>query len=340
MYLASLGEQRPVASMRAEGTMSTVTTPSGKDRRRLGRHRGHAAAPAADARDRADPDHPGAVRRDVLRLALFPDLGQHARDGDGLRGRGHRRRRHDDPADLGRHRPLGRLGHGAGDGDRRPAVPRRIDPWVASAIAIAACTAIGAAMGFFVTRVGLHHFIVSLAVMVIARGAVPARHRGPAARSLHPAAGVQVHRPGLDRRHPVRHRHLRRRGRRLRLPAAAHDDVPKGVLHRQQREGGRLFRHPHQEGGVPDHHALLGAVRRGRHHLHGALRLGPADLRHRHGAQRHRRGGDRRRQPVGRSGHDLRRDPRHGPVVGGVELARACSTSRSTGRTSSADRSC
>lgn len=46
-----------------------------------------------------------------------------------------------------------------------------IDPWTASAISIAACTAIGATMGFFVTRVGLHHFIVSLAVMVIARGA-------------------------------------------------------------------------------------------------------------------------------------------------------------------------
>ncbi|WP_233494861.1 ABC transporter permease [Ruegeria sp. A3M17] len=46
-----------------------------------------------------------------------------------------------------------------------------IDPWVASAMAIALCTAIGAFMGFFVTRVGLHHFIVSLAIMVIARGA-------------------------------------------------------------------------------------------------------------------------------------------------------------------------
>ncbi|MEC8015856.1 ABC transporter permease [Rhodobacteraceae bacterium R_SAG1] len=46
-----------------------------------------------------------------------------------------------------------------------------IDPWVASLISIAACTGIGAFMGFFVTRVGLHHFIVSLAVMVIARGA-------------------------------------------------------------------------------------------------------------------------------------------------------------------------
>jgi len=45
-----------------------------------------------------------------------------------------------------------------------------VDPWIASAIAIAACTAIGAGMGFVVTRVGLHHFIVSLGVMVIARG--------------------------------------------------------------------------------------------------------------------------------------------------------------------------
>jgi ribose transport system permease protein len=45
-----------------------------------------------------------------------------------------------------------------------------VDPWVASAIAIASCAGLGAAMGFFVTRVGLHHFIVSLALMVIARG--------------------------------------------------------------------------------------------------------------------------------------------------------------------------
>ncbi|MDZ7600567.1 MAG: ABC transporter permease [Hoeflea sp.] len=46
-----------------------------------------------------------------------------------------------------------------------------VDPWTASALAILACTAIGAIMGFFVTVVGLHHFIVSLAIMVIARGA-------------------------------------------------------------------------------------------------------------------------------------------------------------------------
>ena len=45
-----------------------------------------------------------------------------------------------------------------------------VNPWAASLIAIAACAAIGSAMGFFVTKVGLHHFIVSLAFMVIARG--------------------------------------------------------------------------------------------------------------------------------------------------------------------------
>ena len=46
-----------------------------------------------------------------------------------------------------------------------------VDPWTASLIAIAASGGIGAAMGFFVTKVGLHHFIVSLGFMVIARGA-------------------------------------------------------------------------------------------------------------------------------------------------------------------------
>ena len=45
-----------------------------------------------------------------------------------------------------------------------------VDPWIASLIAIGCCTGIGAIMGFFVTRIGLHHFIVSLAMMVIARG--------------------------------------------------------------------------------------------------------------------------------------------------------------------------
>jgi ribose transport system permease protein len=45
-----------------------------------------------------------------------------------------------------------------------------MDPWIASLISITACAGIGAIMGFFVTKVGLHHFIVSLAVMVIARG--------------------------------------------------------------------------------------------------------------------------------------------------------------------------
>lgn len=45
-----------------------------------------------------------------------------------------------------------------------------MDPWTASLIAIAACGLVGWLMGQCVTRVGLHFFIVSLAVMVIARG--------------------------------------------------------------------------------------------------------------------------------------------------------------------------
>jgi ribose transport system permease protein len=45
-----------------------------------------------------------------------------------------------------------------------------MDPWLASAIAIGASAAVGAAMGFCVTKIGLHHFIVSLAFMVMARG--------------------------------------------------------------------------------------------------------------------------------------------------------------------------
>jgi ribose transport system permease protein len=68
----------------------------------------------------------------------------------------------------------------------------------------------------------------------------------------------------------------------------------KVSLHRQQREGRGLFRHPDQAGDLPDDDALLDALRRRRHHLHGPLRLGAADLRGRHGAQRDRRGGDRR----------------------------------------------
>lgn len=45
-----------------------------------------------------------------------------------------------------------------------------LDPWTASLIAIACCGFIGFLMGQIVTRIGLHFFIVSLAVMVIARG--------------------------------------------------------------------------------------------------------------------------------------------------------------------------
>lgn len=45
-----------------------------------------------------------------------------------------------------------------------------LDPWTASLAGIAVSALIGAAMGFFVTVVGLNHFITSLAAMVIVRG--------------------------------------------------------------------------------------------------------------------------------------------------------------------------
>lgn len=44
-----------------------------------------------------------------------------------------------------------------------------LDPWTASLVGIAASAAIGCIMGFFVTVVGLNHFITSLAAMVIVR---------------------------------------------------------------------------------------------------------------------------------------------------------------------------
>lgn len=45
-----------------------------------------------------------------------------------------------------------------------------LDPWTASLIGIGVSALIGAGMGFFVTVVGLNHFITSLAAMVIVRG--------------------------------------------------------------------------------------------------------------------------------------------------------------------------
>ena len=46
-----------------------------------------------------------------------------------------------------------------------------IDPWLASLGGIGAAAGVGVVMGFFVVRVGLSHFIASLAAMVIVRGA-------------------------------------------------------------------------------------------------------------------------------------------------------------------------
>lgn len=45
-----------------------------------------------------------------------------------------------------------------------------LDPWTASLLGILMSAVIGAIMGFFVTVIGLNHFITSLAAMVIVRG--------------------------------------------------------------------------------------------------------------------------------------------------------------------------
>ena len=45
-----------------------------------------------------------------------------------------------------------------------------VDPWTASVVGILASALIGCIMGFFVTVIGLNHFITSLAAMVIVRG--------------------------------------------------------------------------------------------------------------------------------------------------------------------------
>jgi ribose transport system permease protein len=45
-----------------------------------------------------------------------------------------------------------------------------LDPWTASLLGILMSALIGAVMGFFVTVIGLNHFITSLAAMVIVRG--------------------------------------------------------------------------------------------------------------------------------------------------------------------------
>ena len=53
-----------------------------------------------------------------------------------------------------------------------------LDPWTASLVAIAASAAIGAMIGGCVTRIGLNHFIASLAFMVIVRGLCLAATQG------------------------------------------------------------------------------------------------------------------------------------------------------------------
>ncbi len=114
-------------------------------------------------------------------------------------------------------------------------------------MAILACAGIGAAMGFCVTKIGLHHFIVSLAFMVIARGVCLLVHRqgGPLGLFTLPpefkfigqgSIGVIPFVIIIFVVFVVV----------IRLPAAPLDRLPQGLLYRQQREGRGLFGHPHR----------------------------------------------------------------------------------------------
>ena len=115
-----------------------------------------------------------------------------------------------------------------------------------------------------VTRIGLNHFIASLAFMVIVRGLCLLDHQGHAAVAVLAAAGVQVHRAGQfsagARRHPDLPRAIVVFDFLLRRSTL----LPQGVLHRQQREGGALFRHQHQPHQVIWVTVLLAARRRRR----------------------------------------------------------------------------
>ena len=188
MRLASFTE-RAAGTPAAGGTALTRGRRASRDEpvaRRAGTRASLGAARPACAR-------PGwsssscALRRDELCLALLPDLGEHAGDDDGLRRRGHRRRRHDHPADLGRHRPVGRLGRRLRDGAGRLAVPagrRSLDRLAARHPRLAPASARRWASSSPAS--GSTTSSSSLAFMVIVRGALPALHRRHAARRSSP----------------------------------------------------------------------------------------------------------------------------------------------------------
>ena len=117
-----------------------------------------------------------------------------------------------------------------------------VDPWVASGLAILASAGIGLAMGLCVTRIGLHHFIVSLAFMVIVRGACLLFTGGRPLGLFTLPPEFKFIGQGSVGADPVRDRHLRDLRAGLRLPAAPLDRLPQGLLHRQQREGGAPIR--------------------------------------------------------------------------------------------------
>ncbi len=158
-------------------------------------------------------------------------------------GRGHRRRRHDHPADRRRHRPVRRLGRLFFHGGRRLLFLAGLDPWSAQR---AGDPGVGAAIGVLMALLRHPHraaFLHRLAGLHGDRArAVPGDHRqrrcrcSRCRRASSSSARARIY--GM----PFRHHHLRGGGRPLRPAAAPGDGVPKGVLHRQQREGGSSIR--------------------------------------------------------------------------------------------------
>jgi len=268
------------------------------------------------ARGWADRYHPSSLCDHELCLSALPHARQFPRHADELFCGGHRRRRHDDPLDRRRYRSRRRLGGLLCDGALRLAVPCRIGPVDGLASRHSRQRFHWGDHGLL--RDGgraqsLHHLTCGHGDRT---RALPDHNQGHAALALHAAGKFQGRGAGHVLWCPLRDPDLRRCRHPVRFPAAPGDCLPQGLLHRQQREGGTLFRHPHQPSEVLGDGSLLDAVRCRRCHLYVPLRCRDAHFRRRHGAEYHRGGGYRRGFTERWLGHDLRRHPWHCAALG------------------------
>ena len=123
---------------------------------------------------------------------------QHRQHHPELRAFRHHGRGHDLRHHHRRHRPFGRLDHGA-RGNRRGAVPDLGIPVVDRVLGMGllAGLACGAVNGFFVAYVGISPFVVTLGMMSIARVTGRCRFGQPDALPVRPrCADREGHRPG------------------------------------------------------------------------------------------------------------------------------------------------